>query len=412
MENNKSQKLSIIIPCYNCQTTLEESLRSVYTQNFTNPFEIIMIDDGSTDNTLNLIKKLVKKYPYTKYHIHEKNRGGGAARNTGIKKSTGDLIFILDSDDIIPENMLPKMINYLNEKKCDGVIFAETRFFYGNTKNSKIKISKNNANYNTILKLSDLFIPEKGFLTMHNFLYTKKSFLEGKSYPENHGFDTQHFGFKYLAEGFQVYICPDSYYLHRQANKKSYFERVYENGEFSKNFYLIIEDIIYLFSLETIRLIIQYDIFKNTKNNNHIKKYLENIYQKKTTNFFTENFNNYTNVKGFDLFYKNFKNKTEPEIMFCLGIYYYKNQDYEIALDKFKEILKLGINTKIIYFNILRTLIALSHKYKNTQNETKTIELISSLTLYKPPIIYNKKNIYVKLINKILNKIKILCLKK
>ena len=88
-------KLSIIIPCYNCTSTLEEALSSVYTQNLTTPFEVIMVNDGSTDSTLVLITELSKKYPYITYYNHEKNRGGGATRNTGIAKTTGDLIYCL-----------------------------------------------------------------------------------------------------------------------------------------------------------------------------------------------------------------------------------------------------------------------------------------------------------------------------
>ena len=60
MENIKN-KISIIMPCYNCSGTLEEAVTSIYTQNLIIPFEIVMVNDGSTDNTFELIKELKKK---------------------------------------------------------------------------------------------------------------------------------------------------------------------------------------------------------------------------------------------------------------------------------------------------------------------------------------------------------------
>ncbi|OGF26989.1 hypothetical protein A2331_02730 [Candidatus Falkowbacteria bacterium RIFOXYB2_FULL_34_18] len=399
MENKNQQKLSIIIPCYNCETTLEEALRSVYTQNFTTPFEVVMVDDGSTDNTLSLIKKLVKKYPHTKYYTHKKNRGGGAARNTGIKKSTGGLIFILDSDDMLPDNMLPKTIDYLNKKRVDGILFEEARYFTNDLKKSKN--IKHDLNYFKDIKFNNLFENKKGFLTQVNFLYTKKSFLKTGGYPENHGFDTQHFGFKYLSTGAHIDICPNSYYFHRQANKKSYFERVYEKGEFSKNFYLILEDEIFLFSPEIIKKIIHYDIFKNTELNNNIKSYLNNIYQDNPNGFFRTDMYKYLNPNGFEIYYQKYKNNEKAEDIFCLGIYHYKKQNYNKALDCFKQLIGLGGDTKIVYFNILRSLIGLSQKYKTPQNETETIKLINSLDLTKQKPLFTKKTIFSKIKNKL-----------
>jgi len=75
-----SHKLSFIIPCYNSQKTLEEAVNSVFTQNLTSPFEIVIVDDGSKDDTRKLIVDLSKKHSKIAYYFHEKNRGGGAAR--------------------------------------------------------------------------------------------------------------------------------------------------------------------------------------------------------------------------------------------------------------------------------------------------------------------------------------------
>ncbi len=111
-----NHKLSIIIPCYNSAKTLEEALTSACAQELSIPFEIVMVDDNSEDNTRELMKKLAGEYKNIRYFFHDTNKGGGATRNTAVAKSTGDLIFCLDSDDILTPGMLGKMVNMLLEK--------------------------------------------------------------------------------------------------------------------------------------------------------------------------------------------------------------------------------------------------------------------------------------------------------
>lgn len=404
MENKNEINLSIVMPCYNCISTVEESLRSVYDQNFSYPFEVVMVDDGSTDGTGEFIKKLSNKYQNIKLIFHGTNKGGGAARNTGIKAAQGKLIFILDSDDILPPNMLPKMINHLETHNCDGVIFAETCYFYGKINYARKKITNYNLDCKQPITLSDLFDQKKGHLTAANFLFTKESFLKTSGYPENHGFDTQCFGIRYLSKNLKVLACPNSFYYHRKANKKSYFERIYENGELSKNFYLIFEDIIYLFSSNTIKKIMDYDIFKNTDQVNNIKKFVEEQYLNDQANFFRKNLEKYMKPDGFDIYLDEFKNSDNFSDVFCIGIYYYKKQNYDLALNYFKKLITNSQDKKIVYFNLIRSLVGLSKKYNITQIETKTIELIDSLKLLKVKGRMDEKNPISILKNTILNK--------
>ena len=92
----KRTKLSIIIPAYNEEKTISELLDRVGRMKIKGiKKEIIIVDDGSTDRTGDILKKLVKKY---KVVFHEKNLGKGAAVISGIKKSTGDIILLQDAD--------------------------------------------------------------------------------------------------------------------------------------------------------------------------------------------------------------------------------------------------------------------------------------------------------------------------
>ena len=91
-------KVSIIIPTYNRANLLPRAIKSVLSQTFKD-FELIVINDGSTDNTEEVIKKFQKKDERIKYILHKDNKGEAAARNTGIRIAKGEYIASHDSDD-------------------------------------------------------------------------------------------------------------------------------------------------------------------------------------------------------------------------------------------------------------------------------------------------------------------------
>jgi len=95
-------EISVIIPTYNREARLQAAVDSVIAQTFP-PHEIILVDDGSTDHTGEVIRKL--QHPAVTY-LFQKNSGSGAARNLGIERATGNWIAFLDSDDLWAENKL------------------------------------------------------------------------------------------------------------------------------------------------------------------------------------------------------------------------------------------------------------------------------------------------------------------
>jgi len=96
--------ISVIIPTYNRYELLKRALNSVFSQTYT-PFEVIVIDDGSTDET----QQIVQDFPNIKY-FYQENRGVSSARNLGIEKSASDWIAFLDSDDEWHENKLEEQV--------------------------------------------------------------------------------------------------------------------------------------------------------------------------------------------------------------------------------------------------------------------------------------------------------------
>lgn len=105
--------ISVIIPVYNRKDVLLECINSVIAQSYKN-FEIILIDDGSTDGTIELCRNLAEQEPRIKL-IEAEHGGVSAARNKGIENSNGDFIFFLDSDDIIHPEILKTLIDGMKE---------------------------------------------------------------------------------------------------------------------------------------------------------------------------------------------------------------------------------------------------------------------------------------------------------
>ena len=101
--------ISVVIPTYNRYEFLKRALRSVLSQTYS-PFEVIVIDDGSSDKT----KQIIQDFPNIKY-FYQKNRGVSSARNLGIEKSSSDWVAFLDSDDEWHENKLKEQIEFHKE---------------------------------------------------------------------------------------------------------------------------------------------------------------------------------------------------------------------------------------------------------------------------------------------------------
>lgn len=379
-----NKKLSIIIPCYNCAGTLKEAVDSVYTQNLIEPFEIVMVNDHSTDRTLEVMGELARTHTEIRYFSHEKNRGGGATRNTAIKSADGELIFVLDGDDILPPGMLKRLMETLQEKKSDGVVFGASHYFRKSTHKTKIK--ENSYGPDEKILFENLFQREKGYITMLNFMYTKKSWEVSGGYPEHHGFDTGSFGFRFLLAGHHAYVSPGTYYFHRQAqdNSKSYFERMYEKGELSRNTYLINEDIMFLLSPFIRREILNFDIFKRTgTGDKSLTDHLDPLYKQSPQKYFVQNYKQYLCQNGFEKYVETNKNSNNPMDTFCSAIYDYQKSRYSEALRKYEELIKLEPTSTILYFNSLRCLLGLSQACDKAEIENRVDSLANSLILKK-----------------------------
>ena len=106
--------VSIIVPVYNVEPYVEDCIRSVMRQTYTGPMECIVVDDCGTDNSIEVVEKLIAEYdgPISfKILHHEHNRGLSAARNTGMDEANGEYLFFLDSDDWLSDDCIEKLIS-------------------------------------------------------------------------------------------------------------------------------------------------------------------------------------------------------------------------------------------------------------------------------------------------------------
>lgn len=117
--------ISVIIPVYNGEKYLGEAIESVLAQTF-RPFEIIVVDDGSTDRTADV----ARSYPEPVHYFYQRNSDVSAARNMGVKKAEGSFFAFLDSDDLWAENKLELQMAALEIESGPDIVFGHVQQFY------------------------------------------------------------------------------------------------------------------------------------------------------------------------------------------------------------------------------------------------------------------------------------------
>ncbi len=145
--SNKLPLVSIIVPCYNHEKYVQETIESIVHQTYKN-IELIVIDDGSKDTSPQVIERLSKKYNFT--FIHRPNKGLSATLNEGIALSKGEYIAVCASDDIFMTDKIEKQVAFMNQNTDYGICYSKTIAFdnFGNT----IKNNPKNAKSGWVFK--------------------------------------------------------------------------------------------------------------------------------------------------------------------------------------------------------------------------------------------------------------------
>ena len=206
--------VSVIMPAFNAEKYISESIESVIAQTYTN-WELIIVDDGSTDETGNIANHYLARDSRIKY-IYQENQKQGASRNKGIMLSKGNLIAFLDSDDVWVAKKLEIQLRCLNDNKVNLVYSAGFVFFND--------ISEPTNTYNTI---SETVSGDEGVkkLLRQNFIPIPSVLVTKNALNEVGGFDTSHeiqnvedyhLWLKLLIKGFSFYGIPDKLFYYRQ----------------------------------------------------------------------------------------------------------------------------------------------------------------------------------------------------
>lgn len=213
-------EISVIIPVYNVEKELDKCIRSILIQTF-HDFELILINDGSTDSSGAICDKYAKDDKRV-IVIHKQNEGVSKARNIGINEAKGKYLMFIDSDDWIEEDTLGKLINTVHNTNHDLVMFSIIYDYYNEKENIEKSIIKGSKELISI-KLSDFKDKFKDLFEECNFLSScNKLFLSSIVKENNILYDEEtlvyedfNFNLKVFMKSKSICILPEVLYHYK-----------------------------------------------------------------------------------------------------------------------------------------------------------------------------------------------------
>lgn len=202
MEKNVNNLVSVIIPCYNDYKYIQAAIDSINNQSY-NLFEIIIIDDGSAEETKKVLKSLEQENLTV---LFQENMGPSAARNNGIKYATGDLILTLDADDYFDSSFVEKAAQILNQQEDIGLVTCNGYVFNDEGIITEIISKEGNA---------DDYLFEN--TAIGNSLFRKKCWLEIGGFDENmrKGYEDWDFHISLLKIGWKIKVINEHLFYYR-----------------------------------------------------------------------------------------------------------------------------------------------------------------------------------------------------
>lgn len=177
--------LSIVIPCFNAARYLSRTLDSIFKQNFNN-FEIILVDDGSTDDTRLIVNRYIENHSCICY-LYQENQGVAVARNTGLINAKGNYICFVDADDTLEDNYFKEIESELSDynENLDLILFG---FNYYKKDNKRLLCLPSRNKHNIIYD----YMTYRGRIAVYSIVYNRAlllensvSFTPGAAYSED-----------------------------------------------------------------------------------------------------------------------------------------------------------------------------------------------------------------------------------
>ncbi|WP_419174918.1 glycosyltransferase family 2 protein [Desulfosediminicola sp.] len=205
----KKYDISVIIPTYNYSHYIESCLRSVLSQRNVN-CEIIVVNDGSTDET----EAIINKYNRTVGYIYQANAGVSSARNNGAFNSKGKYLLFLDADDLIPNDYLSIKFEHLEKLEDRAISVSPTRLFTSLHCSGKPMFT---GSWNLPALNLHLHLCRLNIAPPHSFLIPREAFFEiGGFAEEYHGCEDYDFWLGVLGAGFSFHSCNKKYCYYRR----------------------------------------------------------------------------------------------------------------------------------------------------------------------------------------------------
>ena len=211
------EKVSIIIPCYNKDKYIRETLESVLNQTYSNT-EIIVINDGSTDNSRNIILDIKKIHPEIIFIDEKENLGVCKARNKAIELSSGNYILPVDADDIIDRTYVEKLAKALDENPSYSIAYSNVRYFQDINSDCDCKFNEENILLQNSIASSSMM--------------RKSAFYEAGKYKEwlnNYGCEDWELWISLWERGFKFYKVDEILYFYRKLKNEDYLTKVYKS---------------------------------------------------------------------------------------------------------------------------------------------------------------------------------------
>lgn len=249
--------LSVIIPCYNVERFISKTLDSIISEKLEN-YEIILIDDGSTDKTFEKLKEYSLKVKNIKI-INQNNFGVSNARNVGIQNSKGKYLYFVDGDDYLIKGTLGKYL-----KKLDNTIdiFLFNNIINKNDKDYNIKNNLETNFYSSEEILKNIFLKNILKTVMGNFIVKKEIIIKNKiKFDENYKYSEDYnFLIKCLNYSDKVYYTNENIFVYRKHDLSTMAKKINFNR------------------LDSIRAIEILNDLSKIKNNQDIRNYYNIFY--------------------------------------------------------------------------------------------------------------------------------------
>jgi glycosyltransferase involved in cell wall biosynthesis len=366
--------LSVIVPCYNCETTLSEAVASIFAQSPGIPFDVTMVDDGSTDATYAVMQALASKYPRVRLVRHQGNQGGGAARNTAVAHSAGDLIFCLDSDDILGPDFLRNMVRFWFKRRSDAVGMSTSIKFRGPDTSSVAYVTDYERPGKEVRFESFLEGPRCSLSVV--FMMTRRAFLKVGGYPTEHGFDTQGMAMRFLCNGLTAYTCPDTRYFHRVERADSYYMREYSAGRLNWNWLWMLDEHLYIFSSQVKDQLLRHDLFAVPGQPEPPP--LQGIVRGRR-GIYARGYRNLVRLGRHGVARK-LRDSEDRFDQYWLGSYFLARGELEKASHHFQRALSAGFRYRIIYLKLLQM------ASRASGSDQKIGDLLTDLQRYSEPV--------------------------